>query len=53
MYYLVNSWDGITKKLRELGVDAAHSNTYVNKMRAFYDEIYTASNGGDAAGGVM
>ena len=43
----------ITKKLRELGVDAAHSTTYINKMRAFYDEIYAASNGIEAAGGVM
>jgi hypothetical protein len=43
----------ITKKLRELGVDAAHSTTYINKMRTFYDEIYTASHEIEAAGGVM
>jgi hypothetical protein len=43
----------ITKKLRELGVDSAHSTTYVNKMRTFYDEIYAASNGIEPAGGVM
>ena len=43
----------ITKKLKDLGVDAAHTTTYVTKMRKFYDDIYTASNGGDAAGGVM
>ena len=43
----------ITKKLRELGVDAAHSTTYITKMRAFYDEIYAASHGIEAAGGVM
>ena len=43
----------ITTKLRELGVDAAHSTTYINKMRAFYDEIYAASKGVEAAGGVM
>jgi hypothetical protein len=43
----------ISKKLRELGVDSAHSTTYVNKMRTFYDEIYAASNGTEAAGGVI
>ena len=43
----------ITKKLRELGVDAAHSTTYITKMRAFYDEIYAASHSIEAAGGVM
>jgi hypothetical protein len=43
----------ISNKLRELGVDAAHSTTYVNKMRAFYDKIYAASHGGDSAGGVI
>ena len=42
----------ITKKLRELGVDAAHSTTYINKMRTFYDEIYAASHEIEAAGGV-
>ena len=43
----------ISNKLRELGVEASHTTTYVNKMRAFYDEIYAASHGGDSAGGVM
>ena len=43
----------ITTKLRELGVDAAHSTTYITKMRAFYDEIYAASHSIEAAGGVM
>ena len=43
----------IAKKLRDLGVDTSHTSTYVEKMRDFYDEIYAASKGGEAAGGVM
>ena len=42
----------IAKKLRDLGVDPQHTTTYVDKMRKFYDEIYAASHGGEAAGGV-
>ena len=42
----------IAKKLRDLGVDTSHTATYVEKMRDFYDEIYAASKGGEAAGGV-
>jgi len=44
---------GVLKKLRDLGVDTSHTSTYVEKMRDFYDEIYAASKGGEAAGGVM
>ena len=43
----------IAKKLKELGVESAHTSTYVNKMRLFYDEIYAASNGIEPAGGVI
>ena len=43
----------IAKKLKELGIDPQHTATYVEKMRKFYDEIYAASNGGEAAGGIM
>jgi hypothetical protein len=43
----------ISRKLKDLGVDSQHTATYVDKMRRFYDDIYAASNGGDASGGVM
>ena len=43
----------IAKKLKELGIDPQHTTTYVDKMRRFYDELYAASHGGEAAGGVM
>jgi hypothetical protein len=43
----------ISKKLREMGVEPSHTSTYVTKMRAFYDEIYTASHEIEAAGGTM
>ena len=43
----------IAKRLKELGVEASHTTTYVEKMRKFYDEIFAASNGGEPEGGVL
>ena len=42
----------IAKKLKELGVSPSHTNTYVNKMREFYDELFAFSNDVELAGGI-
>ncbi len=41
----------IASRLKDLGVSPSHTNAYVNQMRKFYDELFTLSNGTDAAGG--
>ena len=43
----------IAKKLKDLGVSSSHTNTYVNKMRDFYDNLYSYSNDVEPAGGVF
>ena len=43
----------IASRLKELGVSSNHTNTYVNQMRLFYDELFALSKGTEAAGGVM
>jgi hypothetical protein len=34
----------IAKKLKELGVESSHTNTYVTQMRRFYDVLWDGSN---------
>ena len=34
----------IARKLRDLGVETSHTDAYVKEMRAFYDELWKASN---------